>query len=44
VILGASGNTGSVIATSLPENTTLTSFENFVRDVFAAAYQQNNGQ
>jgi uncharacterized protein YbjT (DUF2867 family) len=26
-----------------PENTTLTSFENFVRDVFAAAYQQNKG-
>jgi uncharacterized protein YbjT (DUF2867 family) len=27
-----------------PENTTPTSFENFVQDVFAAAYQQNKGQ
>jgi uncharacterized protein YbjT (DUF2867 family) len=26
-----------------PENTTPTSFENFVQDVFAAAYQQNKG-
>jgi uncharacterized protein YbjT (DUF2867 family) len=27
-----------------PENTTPTSFENFVQDVFTAAYQQNKGQ
>jgi uncharacterized protein YbjT (DUF2867 family) len=27
-----------------PENTTPTSFENFVQDVFVAAYQQNKGQ
>jgi uncharacterized protein YbjT (DUF2867 family) len=27
-----------------PDNTTPTSFENFVQDVFAAAYQQNKGQ
>jgi hypothetical protein len=41
VILGASGNTGSVIANSLlsSENTTPTSFEKFVQDVFAPAYR-----
>ena len=26
-----------------PDNTTPTSFETFVQDVFAAAYQQNKG-
>jgi hypothetical protein len=53
VVLGASGNTGSIIANFLlsgvlaaqelrsPENSTPTSFEKFVQDVFAAAY---NGQ
>jgi uncharacterized protein YbjT (DUF2867 family) len=38
-------NTGVLIPLERrsPENTTPTSFENFVQDVFAAAYQQNKG-
>jgi uncharacterized protein YbjT (DUF2867 family) len=38
-------NTGVLIPLEprSPENTTPTSFEDFVQDVFAAAYQQNNG-
>jgi uncharacterized protein YbjT (DUF2867 family) len=39
-------NTGVLTALEprSPENTTPTSFENFVQDIFAAAYQQNKGQ
>ena len=39
-------NTGVLIPleSRSPENTTPTSFENFVQDVFAAVYQQNKGQ
>jgi uncharacterized protein YbjT (DUF2867 family) len=39
-------NTGVLIPLEprSPQNTTPTSFEEFVKDVFAAAYQQNNGQ
>ena len=41
VILGGGGNTGSIIAAQeqrSPQNSTPTSFEQFVQDVFAPAF------